>query len=133
MINQEQLFVFKLNENEKFIIRLEDNIQLIDYYSSGSVILHHNNQSYQIDGEGSSTINILLITLRKLLKKSLCGDLVLHHSINFDIGYQSNQTINDSSFTAFKYTDQNNDTYWIGQKYELSSYNYTAWIYNMDL
>ena len=68
----------------------------------------------------------------KLLKKSLRGDLLLHHSINFDIGYQSNQTINDSSFTAFKYTDQNNDTYWIGQKYELSSYNYTAWIYNDD-
>ena len=125
-----KLFVFKLHENEKFIIILEDDVQLIDCYFSGSIILNYNNQSYQIDG--ASTINIFLLTLQKLLKKSLRGDLLLHHSINFDIGYQSNQTINDSSFTAFKYTDQNNDTYWIGQKYELSSYNYTAWIYNDD-
>jgi hypothetical protein len=127
-----KLFTFTLNENEKFIIKLEDNFESIDHYSGCKIIFHRDNQSYQIDGDGASTINIFLITLRKLLKKSLCGDLLLHHSINVDIGYQSNQKINDSSFTAFKYTDQNNDTYWIGQKYELSSYNYTAWIYNDD-
>lgn len=120
------LLKLSVEKNQNIIISSQD--QIITAYSYGDVFFKKNNQLYQIYGE--FPLQIFLLTLKKLLTKSLFGSLSLHPSINHDIGYLWNQRGNDPTFISIKYTDQNNDTYWIGQKYELSCYNYVAWIYN---
>ncbi|MBP6869778.1 hypothetical protein KBC04_02765 [Candidatus Babeliales bacterium] len=117
-----------LEKDQYIIISSSDTIQTMNAYSDGDASFKKHNQCYQIYGE--FPIQIFLLTLQTLLTKSLFGNLPLHHSISQDIGYLWNQQGNDPTFISIKYTDQNNDTYWIGKKYELSSYDYVAWIYN---
>ena len=124
------LFMKKLSieHDQTIIISSEDTIQEITGYSDGDVFFQTDNQSYQIYGE--FPLQIFLLTLKKLLTKSLFGNLQLHHSIHQNIGYLYNRQGNDPTFIATQYTDQNNDTYWVGINYELGCYNYVAWIYN---
>lgn len=128
MINQEQLFVFKLHENEKFIIILEDDVQSIDHYSGCKIMFHLGNQQYQLYEE--FPLNIFLLTLQTLIKKSLYNVLPLHESITQDIGFLWNQWLNEDAINLVYITDHNNDTYWVGQKYELACHEYISWIYN---
>ncbi len=131
MIKNKYEFIASLlcHDNKKIICYSEEDLKIIDGYSQAQVFFcDDNNQSYQIDGE--STVNIFLLTLQKLLKKSLFGNLVLDDSVHNNIGYVWNQWINDSTVILPDYTDNNNDTYWVGLRYELSSYDAVAWVYN---
>ena len=101
----------------------------ITAYSWGDVLFYYNNEIYQIDGE--STTTVFLYALEKLLKKSLFGNLVLDDSLDNNPGYMWNKWINNDNWSYIQYTDINNDTYWVGMRYKLSSYEeYAAWIYN---
>jgi hypothetical protein len=123
--------LLQLSLDEKIYIEIisECSQNDITAYSWGDVLLYYNNKIYHIDGE--STTTVFLYALEKLLKKSLFGNLVLDDSLDNNPGYMWNEWINNNSRSYIQYTDINNDTYWVGMRYKLSSYDeYAAWIYN---
>lgn len=65
----------------------------------------------------------------EMLNQALLNQLKLPNSINKNIGYQSNQDINEDIFNI-EYEKIENIKSWIGNRYKLWSYSVETWIYN---
>jgi len=85
MLKQEQLFIFTLDDNQKIVITLEENAELLDPYVWCMVTFDKDNQQYPLCE--NFPLNIFLLTFQTLLKKSLANILPLDQSLTQDIGY----------------------------------------------
>lgn len=81
--------VFKLNEQEKIVIELEESLENVDSCYQGYMNFYRDNAilcRFSLD-----TIRYYLATLQILLKSALVDKLQLHESITLDIGFLDNE------------------------------------------
>ncbi|MGZ6254499.1 MAG: hypothetical protein ACXWL5_00735 [Candidatus Chromulinivorax sp.] len=119
---------FKLQNDTTIDIYSEEELQSLSHYSYSNIVLYQNNKAYVLTTQYPP--HLFLLHLQKLLQKSLSCNLKLDASITHDLGYLWNEWLNNNHASLLYITDKNNDTYWIGQLYELASNEYVSWIYN---
>jgi hypothetical protein len=120
--------VFKLNEQEKIIIELEESFENIDccyrehmnFYRDDKILCH-----FSLD-----TIRYYLATLQILLKSALANKLQLHESITLDVGFLDNEDCQEKKNLVY------DGVHWVGRKYAfIAGYLnekswFSSWIYN---
>jgi hypothetical protein len=123
--------VFKLNEQEKIVIELEESLENIDSCYQEYMNFYRDNVilcRFSLD-----TIRYYLATLQILLKSALANNLQLHESITIDIGFLDNEDCQEKKNLIY------DGIHWVGRKYAFIAgyWNekswFSSWIYNDGL
>ena len=136
--------VFKLNNDEKFIIELDDYLEKLPCYCLIPVVFFVNQQGYVLSEWG---LPEAVQDMRNNLVKALRNELQLHSSITRDIGYLENINFDHDNKQAeisqerdedywesnsdLMYTQDGNYFSWVGDVYKIWGHdNLATWIYN---
>lgn len=136
--------VFKLNNDEKFIVELDNYIEKLPCYCFIPIVFFIKQQGYVLSEWGLPEI---VQPLRDNLVKAVNNEMQLHKSITQDIGYLENISFeydNKQAEIADKidedywqphpdlmYTQDENFFSWIGNAYNIWGHgNLATWIYN---
>lgn len=128
-MNKEQI-TLKLNDTEKIVINFEESLNEIHCCSNALIVFHKDNETFRL---GNEMLTVTLPTLTYLLTETINNKLLLHKSLEGNIGYQYAQDV----FFAYDRNileplglvfDENNN--WIGRRYLLCAYDVAVWMYN---
>lgn len=136
--------VFKLNNDERFIIELDDYLEKLPCYCLIPVVFFLNQQGYVLSEWGLPEV---VQDMRNNLVKALRNELQLHPSITRDIGYLENINFDHDNkqaeiaeernedywqpHTDLMYTQDGDFFSWVGNVYKIWGHdNLATWIYN---
>ena len=127
------MLTFILNDHEKFIINIDNAEDIIDCCYQSQVTLYINDKKRSI---GKSIITDFAQELKRKLTLTLSNELILHPSIEKNIGYYWNQKLNEDSSNLFLIQGKE-ESYWVGSTYLLwttdsrkKNQRYATWLYN---
>jgi hypothetical protein len=136
--------IFKLNNDEKFIVELDNYLEKLPCYCFIPVVFFIKQQGYVLSDWGLPEV---VQDMRNSLVKALKNELQLHESISRDIGYLENINFDHDNKQA-EIADQRNEDYWqphpdlvymqdgvfffwVGSIYKIwGHHNLATWIYN---
>ncbi len=127
MYNQKYYIDFILNEHIKFVIELDDPLQLIHCCYWVKIFLVCGQEQRLI---GDDVLIYYLEILRYQLERALNNELQIHQSIHEDIGILYNKYKMGAAKVIYEKSKEGSKI-WVGDRYELWGYGLlTSWIYN---
>jgi hypothetical protein len=118
--------VFILDDKEKIVIKLKDSIDTIPYFYTVPIsFFQEKKQLFSVKEDIDTAIHVF----HNLLQKALNKKLNLHTSITKDIGFLSNEELQNKPH--FVYTELGGRDCWVGNLSLLWADNiYRVWLYN---
>lgn len=124
---RQNVITFYLNETEKIILHLDKPLKQIHCCSEASIYFIQGDQKYLL---AKDSILFKLQSLKGILMEALDNRLLLHISINKDIGYMYNEHRQGKSGFVYEMDPILQYDSWVGYKYLLWGLQNIAWIYN---
>lgn len=125
--------IFKLNDTEKIVVELEEELRNIDCCSEAPIVFLQDSKKVTLSKD---SVRENMTILSNLLREALSNELQLHKSITEDIGYVYNQYSDflwnkkSKAPNSFGYTQLEGRDIWAGNKYNVWNSALTSWIYN---
>lgn len=117
--------VFSINLSTYLEFVSSDSLQTIHCCTEGEVWLYVNSQKTLLSVD---FLKENLSIFQNQLSKALANELMLHSSIDSDIGYLYNQEL--QNIPGLTYTKLDQREYWVGNSYLLWNFEYASWLYN---